>query len=392
MAKDQQSEAIIIPPSTNFEGPEKFLEIDFKPLNPDLDLVQDRTLSPIEGFRGFRSVEHEEWDKLLVHAACTILDSRSNGFFDAYLLSESSLFVYPVKIILKTCGTTTLLRVLPIIVELGKRFNLVPEWLGYSRKDFLYPQEQIYPHQSFRDEVKFLQKYFPEGEGFVMGPITGDHWYVFTAEPKLDRCLADSADRNLDMMMFGIDPEVAKLFYKNDLTPSEVTKKSGIASLMKDAIINDYLFEPCGYSLNALLGETHFTIHVTPEPICSFVSFATNAKVVEYGSLMKNVLNVFKPKRFTATLFADVGAEGHIIGADNSLEDPFRSGYVFDLGDRQFVLASATKTSFISEYSCIMCNYVCMSLNSPRNAHEVHMQRGYNDEKIEYNMQNFEAI
>ena len=73
---------------------------------------QDRTMMPSEGFDGLRNVTHEEWNELLVSAACTILDRRSNDFFDAYLLSESSLFVYPVKIILKTCGTTTLLRLL----------------------------------------------------------------------------------------------------------------------------------------------------------------------------------------------------------------------------------------------------------------------------------------
>ena len=28
-----------------------------------------------------------------------------------------------------------------------------------------------------------------------MGPVTGDHWFVFTAEPKLYRCLAESNDR-----------------------------------------------------------------------------------------------------------------------------------------------------------------------------------------------------
>ena len=86
------------------------LEIDFKPSDFALDRCTDRTLSPYEGCRGLRDVTREEWTELCVAAACEILDVRSNEFFDAYLLSESSLFVYPVKLILKTCGTTTLLR------------------------------------------------------------------------------------------------------------------------------------------------------------------------------------------------------------------------------------------------------------------------------------------
>ena len=137
------------------------------------------------------------------------------------------------------------------------------------------------------------------------------------------------------MMMFDIDPEVAKLFFKGELTSGEVTKLSGISSLMPGAIINDWMFEPCGYSLNALLDQTHFTIHVTPEPACSFVSFATNAKVLDYSKLMSKVLDIFKPRKFTATLFADIGVSSN----DDALEKPFKPSTI-ECADRKFVLSS----------------------------------------------------
>jgi S-adenosylmethionine decarboxylase len=91
-------------PSPGFEGPEKVLEIDFAP----------------EGgpARGLREISRPQWDRILTEARCTILNSLSNDKFDSYVLSESSLFVYPLKLILKTCGTTTLLRALEPLLEI----------------------------------------------------------------------------------------------------------------------------------------------------------------------------------------------------------------------------------------------------------------------------------
>ena len=81
-----------------FEGPEKKLEVYF---------------SRGDDNSGLRRFQHDVWSDMLADAACTILHQESNKDFDAYLLSESSMFVYPDRLILKTCGTTTLLLALP---------------------------------------------------------------------------------------------------------------------------------------------------------------------------------------------------------------------------------------------------------------------------------------
>ncbi len=91
-------------PGPGFEGPEKVLEIDFAPGHGSA--------------RGLRDIPRGSWDGILTEAACTILDTLSNDKFDSYVLSESSLFVYPLKMILKTCGTTTLLKAIGPLLEI----------------------------------------------------------------------------------------------------------------------------------------------------------------------------------------------------------------------------------------------------------------------------------
>lgn len=53
---------------------------------------------------GLRTLVRSDLDRICMRARCTILSQVSNKYLDAYVLSESSLFVYPYMIVLKTCG------------------------------------------------------------------------------------------------------------------------------------------------------------------------------------------------------------------------------------------------------------------------------------------------
>jgi len=64
------------------------------------------------------------------------------------------------------------------------------------------------------------------------------------------------------------------------------------------------LFNPIGFSLNGLMKDSYYTIHVTPQASCSYVSFETNIKLSGYHEMVKRVLDVFKPDNFIVTLFS----------------------------------------------------------------------------------------
>jgi S-adenosylmethionine decarboxylase len=161
-----------------------------------------------------------------------------------------------------------------------------------------------------------------DGNGCTLGPVTLDHWFVFVADHTIRSQSSElDTDRVLNIVMFDIDEDVASLFYydnytmdKEDETKEEETKrisreqtnKSGITELCPGAIIDPRAFEPCGYSMNAIIFRSYSTIiHITPESGSSYVSFETNQKVDSYKSLISNVIRTFRPKRFVMTLMAD---------------------------------------------------------------------------------------
>jgi len=96
-----------------------------------------------------------------------------------------------------------------------------------------------------------------------------------------------------------------KNFYRNSsfVDAKTTTKTTGLADVLPDMEIDEVMFNPCGYSLNAISSaeDTYFTVHVTPEPHCSFVSFETNSSICTDASfnLVEKVATIFRPGRFS---------------------------------------------------------------------------------------------
>ncbi|KAJ6022122.1 hypothetical protein N7540_007626 [Penicillium herquei] len=391
--------------STNaFEGPEKLLEVWFAPSANELGAA---------GPEGLKKVPGEIWKDMLDLVNCQVLSVVSSDDVDAYLLSESSMFVWPHKLILKTCGTTTLLSGLPRILEIAALFAgfpratapasrgitvaAAPYRVFYSRKNYLFPDRQRGPHRSWRDEVRNMDQLFLNGSAYMIGKMNGDHWYLYLTDPNTmltppaspteqvtfketetkvisfpkDAPVAgcDEYDETLEVLMTDLDEENAKQFYLDNaiamaeknyrnfdkeegvehvdvfsngsdlddplvpgdrVLPPELTTEGhalgtvvsegcGLSdvypkSKFPDARIDAYLFTPCGFSANGVIpspeskAPTHyFTVHVTPEPHCSYASFETNVPHSQNGKatadIIQQVVDIFKPGRFSITLF-----------------------------------------------------------------------------------------
>lgn len=269
------------------------------------------------------------------------------------------MFVWPHKLILKTCGTTTLLLGLDMILRLARQSGFTQgAWrIFYSRKSFMFPERQKGPHRDWKEEMSLLEKYFrgvccvawwpvftqtadtfADGKGYTVGPMNGDHWLLYMNQPDdsvIDRqfgnpttptCRSPPPDQTMELLMTELDPEACKKFY-NDGTVNldahaagkKLSAALGVDQLFPSTdancpptLLDAYLFEPCGYSLNLIAQQDRYaTIHVTPETDYSYASFETNA-IFGAGSddarlgvqeMVGRVLQIFKPKRFSLTLF-----------------------------------------------------------------------------------------
>lgn len=464
--------------SGGFEGPEKHLELDFR--------STDRSASD----NGFLSTADVEWAPVLEAARVRVLSIVSTPSIRMLLLSESSMFIYSNKIILKTCGTTRLLCAIEPILAIASRLGLEATFCAFHRRNYIFPDAQVAPHCTFPMEVRYLQDFFPTGRGHIVGPIDGPHSHFFAADLTTPEAVASSRGSppsspalheapsatcvsaspreaspfppqfgsacvgsptsssgwsdprqpmvTFEIMMTQLPAHVMRPFYREDpafkkdveltaeessvaeeekarasldITPeamlavslkespdfvilspkvvagcsdwalasadrsrwpdvarsdeevslddtakvgamsipppeevlinqrpgavvvsdatvdaaycanlsanapcpvffqeprhvilesrmrgAEVTRESKIDTLLPGSVIDAYMFEPCGYSMNGVADGRHYwTMHITPEPHCSFVSFETCLPMRQYASVVRRVMRVFQP-------------------------------------------------------------------------------------------------
>ena len=323
-----------------FEGAEKLLEIQ---LNKD----NDSNLRQIV-----------DWQEMLNEANCTILKTTRGDTMDAYVLSESSLFVMSHKIVVKTCGCTTLLKVLQKFVGIAVFLGYERMQLYYSRKCYLAPQLQVEMHTNWDHEVAYLDN-FISGNAYTFGSTNkSQHWYLYASEwvelsqipnivvkqhltksAKLLNLPCSSGDQTLEILMTHLDMQACRKFYyprpDSSIDLLEEDNKNPQHSIIKDLVnvlkptqhtMDGFSFKPCGFSSNHLLKydekEYYCTVHITPEPHCSYASLETNVHTDEfdrgnlsdsytsesddmYTGLIRRTLALFKPKEVIITWFCD---------------------------------------------------------------------------------------
>jgi S-adenosylmethionine decarboxylase len=242
----------------------------------------------------FRQKPDSFYHGLVETAGARILSKLSSDQLDAYLLSESSLFVADDCVTMLTCGRTTLARAADYLIG-----HLTPEkvdFFAYERKNEYFPHRQ---ETDFYSDVKLLEKRIP-GQAFRFGFSDEHHLMLFHLDkPYKPRGL----DCTLELLMYNLQGPAREIF-DGGQTLERVRQLTKLDQIFPGFQIDDHLFQPCGYSLNAVRGGEYYTLHVTPEENASYVSFETNMRLGNrITTALRSVVEVFQPRSFDVIYF-----------------------------------------------------------------------------------------
>ena len=243
---------------------------------------------------------------LLKQSRTRSIKKFSNAYCDAYLLSESSLFVWDHRLILITCGTTTLASA---FLYLSKYIKQDMRACFFQRKNEFFPVKQ---KSSFYEDVKKIRKKL-KGHAYRFGNIDEHHFFLF----HLDKEFSPSAnDQTVEILMYGLPIELRSVF-NPQFSSKEIQSKIQITNCFSGFTIQDYTFQPHGYSLNALRGKEYYTIHATPQEIGSYMSFETNM-TENINDIIKKILILLKPLKFDLITFSPISSS-NIVNVESDL-------------------------------------------------------------------------
>ena len=249
-----------------FEGAEKKLEILF---SKEVNLLK----KPVRF-----------WEKAVQACGADIISQMNVRGGASYLLSESSLFLWPRRLIMITCGRTRLARSF-LRIRRGFSKNSL-DMVFFQRKNEFFPKEQP---SSFQEDVRRIQKKLP-GQSYRFGPLHGHHFFLFHSE---GRFRPTSSDHTLEILMYdsnwigeGLDLQKTKEL------------KSRLFQIFPGFEMQDHFFNPPGWSVNGLRGEEYYTFHITPARPFFYASFETNAQKPSLSEIGEKILRLFAARVF----------------------------------------------------------------------------------------------
>lgn len=261
-----------------FEGSEKKAEVIIN--NNNLSLLTD--------------INDSFWQELVACCNAQILSCISNEHCKAFLLSESSLFVWDDRFLILTCGVTTLVNSVDYFLKNIDNKDVLH--VIYQRKNEYFSHAQL---SCFGEDTKLLAQRIA-GKAYRFGEMDSHHNYIFHQDNQYQ---ADLGDKTYELLAYQISDEASRQLTTPGLSAHCIRDFFGIEELLPGFLIDDFVFDPYGYSLNAISGKQYLTIHVTPQAQSSYVSFESNINLI---ALAPKILSVLQPSSFDLLSFNEL--------------------------------------------------------------------------------------
>jgi len=247
-----------------YEGSEKRLEIIVK---------QNNLLSFPESF----------WHELVAQADAFILSKTNNSHVCAYLLSESSLFVWQDRFILITCGNTHLVKAALFFQHHYSQDNI--QALLFQRHQAIQPHLQ---KSDFKQDSLQLNLALQGIQKHWTGEYQGDLFFFGKLKQQ------DLNNKQI-VMMHGLSGPFAELLYTGKASTEDIESSLSLTHFFSQMLIDQFIFTPKGYSLNAISERDYLTIHITPEQLSSYFSLETSFSLARIQPFINHLMRLFTP-------------------------------------------------------------------------------------------------
>lgn len=229
------------------------------------------------------------WSEMVSKAGAFIISKISNNKVTAYLLSESSLFVWNNKIVLITCGNTQLIKAALFFQEYFKG-NEISSVL-FQRHKAIKPELQSTDFSCDRNALvqNLSEKLIPQTVNYKEG-YKGEMVYFNSTNLSL-------MGMTKILMLQDLNGVFADELNLGVLNSQQIQNKLIPKEFFSDLIIDEYTFTPKGYSLNAIMDHCYLTIHITPEKDSSYLSLETNIESVFLAEFVKHLISICLPNK-----------------------------------------------------------------------------------------------
>jgi len=262
-----------------YEGTEKRLEI----ITTEMDLLQ---------------FHDSFWQKMVEQADAFIISKIENMQLKAYLLSESSLFVWHNKLLLITCGNTHLVKAAQFFQK--QVDSRVIQSLLFHRHQAQLPDLQ---KSSFAQDTVLLKTHLQGKTQHWQGNYRGD-LFLFGESP------TGAVKTKQILMLHGLSGDFATLLQSGTAGQQLIESTLAVLRFLPCLQIDQFTFSPKGYSLNALSGEQYLTIHITPEKLSTYLSVESSFEVQVMQPFSDHLHALFRPQQSHLMRFIDHPDQG----------------------------------------------------------------------------------